>query len=165
MQSKRLKQPDFGIIYLTPTSTIRIGWAQYLGLSKLPTNNSIPTVIAAYGFNMTKSLTKDTIIAIANKLMELFTKDELKKQLPALNKLFELRFDVPPRVINNYPFCKIDILTEDQLIYACKFAKVNVDIDYVIYKIAMKAIFTKENMKPAFERLYVTDAPDYQFSE
>jgi len=105
--------------------------------------------------------------AIENKLINYSIDDikELSKQLESLSKLFKLRFNVPPRIINNYPFCKIDILTEDQLKHVCKFAKTDVNIDYDIYKIVMKALFTKENMKPIFEKLYVTDAPDYQFSE
>ena len=169
MRVERLKQPDFGIIYLTPEGTaVRIGWAQYLGLSKLPTINSVPTAMAAYGVK----LEKHDIEAIVNKLEEViknnqinYSVEELKEQLEALLKLFELHFKVPQRIINNYPFCKIDTLTKDQLKYACKYAKTNVIVDHIIYKTAMKAIFTKENMKPVFEKLYVTDAPGYQFSE
>ena len=169
MRVEKLKQPDFGIIYLTPDgNAVRIGWAQYLGLSKLPTINSVPTAMAAYGVKLEKHDMK----AIINKLGEMienneinYSVEELKDQLEALLKLFSIRFEVPQRIINNYPFCKIDILTEDQLKHVCKYAKTNVIVDHIIYKTAMKAIFTKENMKPFFEELYVTDAPDYQFSE
>ena len=160
MKSEKLKKPDFGLIYLTPDgTTIRVGWAQYLGLSKLPIINSVPTVMAAGGFTPDDSELTDIKIQIADH----FNRDpeKIDEQINYLVKLFDIEFNVQKRILENYPFTKIDLLSPEQLDFVNEM--LGTSLEYVTYKAAMKRIFNKENMSPIFKRLGVNTAPDYHF--
>jgi len=157
------RKPTFGYIYLDPDTyeTYRIGFAVYEELLKEIDTNVIPTIMAAEGF------TPDTteLTDIAKQIINHFDRDleKVEEQIHYVVKLFGISFPVQRRILNNYPFTRINLLNKDQLAFVNEV--LDISLEYVTYETAMKRIFNKENMLPIFKSLGVNTAPDYVWSD
>ena len=160
-RTDKTKLPEFGFYWkdIQSGTYTRIGYVQYLELHKIPVENCIPTKYALGGIGLDQ--TERNRIATAFAQHETYGKDVMKaaSQMSQICKLLTIRFKVRSQTVNNYPFCKIDLLTEEQLAFINTTLKLS--IEYEAYCLFMENLFTKETLKKLYRDIGVSDIPEF----
>jgi len=158
----KVKLPDFGYLVLNKQTGqfVRIGHSQYLELHKLPVKNCIPTRLAAFGIDPDPHELEAGIKALAEAG---YNEKEIVKQVIYIKKLLGVTFNVRQSTLKSYPFCRIALLTPDQLQFMNELLKIQTE--HEAYKRFMIAILRPEFLIEAFKQEGVGYVPEIDLDD
>jgi len=158
----KIKLPDFGYLVLNKQTGqfVRIGHTQYLELHKLPVKNCIPTRLAAFGIDPEPHELEAGIKALAEAG---YDEKQIIKQVIYIKKLLGVTFNVRRSTLRSYPFCRIALLTPDQLQFMNESLKIQTE--YEAYKRFLIAILRPEFLIEAFKQEGVGYVPEINLDD